>query len=554
MADTRYLKRRHETWFFALAIPRALRSKFLSKQGKERTHLIVSLKTRDLVVAQQGRWAKLLEAQETFAALAGDTRSVPNTLAPEALLRIDDFARAHYSDVLKKMDAEARNGTAWGKPELERAWQEACDGYLIERNFKPVAEALAAYREYTAVEVDSEHYNLLGDALLSARLRALEGRQRYLEGKPSDEPETFLIYRPIDPMTLKPLRSAGGIGLIFSEVADHFIKEKQRDPAFALTEQTKGQYEAAYRLFDEWATRPRLDEIDRTKASAFLDAISSLSPKWGRGPGIKAMSFDEIVKRFGGHTPGLSAKTVNRYAMALSMVWQHAEDRRGYIGPNPWTRQSRSTAKRRGSSETKKRAFTAAEIAKLLERGPTIEAAIDVPGTLPWLTLISAYSGMRLNEICELDVEDVKESGSILFFDLTEGKTDAGVRCVPVHSKILAAGFRNYLANVKAGALWPGLKPGGPDEKKSWYVSKRFTDYRRDLKLIAIDKVTGRDRLDFHSLRRSAITALKHAEIPEHDVAEVVGHEHPRVTFGVYPDRQRLDRLKAVVEAIRYGF
>jgi hypothetical protein len=96
------------------------------------------------------------------------------------------------------------------------------------------------------------------------------------------------------------------------------------------------------------------------------------------------------------------------------------------------------------------------------------------------------------------------------------------------------------------------LKPGGPDGKRSWYVSKRFTDYRRSLGLTDIDKATRRERLDLHSLRRSAVTALKHASIAEHEVAEIVGHDHPRITYGGYADRQRLKRLKAVVEAIRY--
>ncbi len=163
-----------------------------------------------------------------------------------------------------------------------------------------------------------------------------------------------------------------------------------------------------------------------------------------------------------------------------------------------------------------------------------------------------SYVAMRLNEICALDVEDVKETAGILFFELTEAKTEAGVRVVPVHSAIIDAGFRDYCRAIKNGSLWPGLKPGGPDGKLSWYVSKRFTDYRRKLGLVDIDKVTLSDRIDFHSLRRSAITALKHANVPEHDAAEVVGHEHPRVTFGVYPDRQQLARLKDIVEAIRY--
>ena len=59
---------------------------------------------------------------------------------------------------------------------------------------------------------------------------------------------------------------------------------------------------------------------------------------------------------------------------------------------------------------------------------------------------------------------------------------------------------------------------------------------------------------DFHSLRRSAVTALKHAGIAEHEIAEVVGHEHAHITMGVYAGRHRLERLKAIVEAIRYDY
>ena len=73
--------------------------------------------------------------------------------------------------------------------------------------------------------------------------------------------------------------------------------------------------------------------MDRRKASDFLDAIASLDPHWGRGPGVKAMSFDVIAKRFGGSDRHLSAKTINRYAMALSMVWQYAEIATGTQAP-----------------------------------------------------------------------------------------------------------------------------------------------------------------------------------------------------------------------------
>jgi hypothetical protein len=50
MADTRYLKRRHQSWYFVAAIPRALRGKFTSEgrngsAGRPLSKIVVSLKT-----------------------------------------------------------------------------------------------------------------------------------------------------------------------------------------------------------------------------------------------------------------------------------------------------------------------------------------------------------------------------------------------------------------------------------------------------------------------------------------------------------------------------
>ena len=233
--------------------------------------------------------------------------------------------------------------------------------------------------------------------------------------------------------------------------------------------------------------------------------------------------FAELSARFGNHPTGLAAVTTNWYAIALGLVWRYAERRLGFEGKNVWQGQMRPATKHRGNSGTGKRAFTASEVAKLLERRPEVAPAKDVPATLPWLALIGAYSGMRLNEVCELEVDDVKETAGIFYFDLPKAKTGAGVRVVPIHSKILEGGLLEYRKAVGKGSLWPALRPGGPDKKRSMYVSKRFTDYRRALGLIEIDKITGRDRLEFHSLRRSAITALKHAGIPDTRLPKLLG-------------------------------
>jgi integrase len=542
VADTRYLKQRRQGWYFQLAVPRALR-KALGKAT-----ITTSLRTRDLGLAQDRRWAELVRVREGFAKLAGGKAPATETLAPDALVRIDDAARVYYRYLLQLMAAEARSGVcAWGAPELERAWHEAMTAYVADSDFRSVAKPLAAYCEAHAIEPGNLHYYVAGDALLSARMRAIEGRRAALDGKPTlDEPATFLMKRPIDPV--------GRGGLIFMEVAQRCLREKQRDVAVRLTKQTEEQYRVAHRLFDQFAGQPTLDAVDRRLASQFLDAIAGLDPRWGRGKDVKSLTFAEIVAKFGGHKRGLANRTLNKYVTALGIVWDYASKRDGFNGANPWEGQLRPTTARRGNAETGKRGFSPPELRTLLAVAPNPKPVVhDIASTLPWLALIGAFSGMRLNETTGLDVEDVKRTADIWYFDLTQAKSEAGVRVVPIHSQLVDAGFLDYIEHVGKGSLWPGLRPGGLDGKRGIYASKRFTVFRRALKLVDIDPSTGRDRLDYHSLRRSAVTALKRAGIPEADISELVGHEHPHITLGRYADRHQLERLKAIVEAIQYN-
>ena len=262
------------------------------------------------------------------------------------------------------------------------------------------------------------------------------------------------------------------------------------------------------------------------------------------------MTFAEIAGRYGNHPMGLSALTVRRYATALRLVWAHAEQRLSFDGKNVWAGQTQRTKKHRGDSETGKRAFTPAEVRKLLGQRPTI--AFDVATSLRWIILIAAYSAMRLEEIASLSTANVREMDGIHYFDLKKAKTQAGVRVIPIHNVIIAAGFLDYVASIGNGPLWPALRPRGADGKRGQYISKLFVKLRREIGLVDLDKMTGRDRIDFHSLRRSAITAMRHAGIAEHEVAEVVGHENRQITFGTYAARHQLARLRDVVEGIRY--
>ena len=167
----------------------------------------------------------------------------------------------------------------------------------------------------------------------------------------------------IDPRTLQPVaqKNTKGKGVKFAEAARRYIEETQRDRRSKLTEQTRGQYEAVYRLFDQWGEQPTLDAVTRAQASQFLDTVANLDPLWGRSPETKRRTFGEIFKIYGGGARGLSSKIINRHATSLGLVWQWVIDR-GLAGnsvTSPWTKQHRKRGERR---DIEKLPFTPEEL------------------------------------------------------------------------------------------------------------------------------------------------------------------------------------------------
>lgn len=508
MADTRYLKQRRQGWYFAMKVPADL----VDKIG--RSDIVKSLRTRDLTQAQKDRWPLVSQWTAQFDVLRGNRTWTP--------VEIEEKAQAEYQETLRML-AEYNES---------------------EENVDIFADLERAKRDNKNIS-DLEH------ALIAARIAAAAGRKAVMSGSTFTPPPAF-GRNGIDMATLQPVTAKKHkAGEPFADAARRYIEEIQRDPSAKLTEQTRGQYEAVYRLFDQWAERPSIDEIGRKQAALFLDKIATLDPHWGRSPQTKQRTFNEIIKEFGDHETGLSNRTINRYATALSMVWQWAK-RRGLLrGENPWEDQHRKIGEKR---KTQKLPYTIEELKRLLAKRPEVRPAKqDHPNTIAWLCLISAYSGMRLNEMCDRKVADIKREDGVWYFDVTNAKSEAGDRKVPIHSRLLAAGLIDFMRHHKSEWLFPNLKPGGPDRKRSWYISKRFTEHRRRLKITRPDERTGKDRVDFHSFRRSAIKVLERARLPQTEVAQVVGHDREGITFGTYnPEGLDIHALRQVVEAIKY--
>jgi len=494
-------------------VPRALQPELGGK-----SHIEGTLKTRDLSLAQRRRWQHVQAAHALFDGLRGGN----SELTP---VEIEMRAWAVYDDTLEY--AEKHGFTEENiEANLHQIPQDIEDGNLTEN------------RDWTEVE----------QAEAWARYAALRGRLAALQGKPFEPPAVFGP-RGVDRITLKPVMQKQSSaktksGLQFSKVAQRYLDETQRDATARLTEQTVSQYRAVYRLFKEYCRDVALEDVTRATAGDFISAVESLDPNWGRSPKTKSRSLAEIVERYGGHPTGLSNRTLNRYMNCLGMVFKWARKRGLYDGGNPFEGQSRKVA---SSRKTGWKPFTVEELSILLN-GMQPQIAPNkhtIDSALSWATWISAYGGMRLNEICSLNVTDIKEEDGVWFFDVTEAKSEAGDRLIPLHSTLLRIGLLDYRERVGKGQLWPALKPGGPDGKLSWYASKRFTTLRRALGLTS-------PRLSFHSLRKNVGTALERAGVPENEAVQILGHEKLSMSYSIYSIGLDLRGLRDVIEKIEY--
>ena len=294
---------------------------------------------------------------------------------------------------------------------------------------------------------------------------------------------------------------------LLSETRDLWLPEASR----TITKQTARQYDSDTNRFLEWATKKRVllvSDVNKRLAGSYVSE-----------------AFSEVA-----------AKTINRHISSLSMWWRWLEQK-GFVEANPWQGQVLRAKGKRANKQEKRRPYTADEISTLLTglNGRPLDAIFR----------LGLFTGARLDELCSLRAEDLVEREGSWWLSITEGKTENAIRMIPVHSAIesLVLMLKYEAANAKGnpdGWLFPGITPGGPDNKRSWNVSKKFTRERRKLGVDTPQTV-------FHSTRMNLAEALEAAEVPVSTVKLIIGHERGDLTFGGYSKGEYVN-LKAAIE------
>ena len=165
------------------------------------------------------------------------------------------------------------------------------------------------------------------------------------------------------------------------------------------------------------------------------------------------------------------------------------------------------------------------------------------------IILMGLFSGCRLDELASLKKSEVVTVEGIRCFYISKSKTKAGIRHVPIHSRlsIIVDEYLNH--NYR---LFPCLKVlflKRIDGKKGPFYSQAFSRLRRSVLPIATN------RQCFHSLRGMFITCLDRAGVPEQRIGAITGHTEQRAkteAFRTYSQGASIPELAEYVELVRY--
>ena len=229
---------------------------------------------------------------------------------------------------------------------------------------------------------------------------------------------------------------------------------------------------------------------------------------------------------------GLSSPTVQHILGGLRSYWRYLQSIE-VAGEDhePFTKLDVARHAKQTSPQSIRQPFEPGDVVKLLDA-----AIARDDDQLADLIHLAMWTGCRIEELCSLNVEQVKGD----YFVIEEAKTKAGRRTVPIHSEL-----RQTMARLV-------------DQSEDGYVLSGLTVDKYGNRSNSIGKRFGRLKASlgfgpqhvFHSIRKTVVTIFENAGVPENVVADIVGHEKQTMTYGLYSGgvslavkREALDKL-----------
>lgn len=407
---------------------------------------------------------------------------------------MNDVERADYSELLQTLSFEFRERLATGQTDDVESY---ADELLMAQGVK--------------LDKGSEDYRTLLVRLLESFAKATQDMRKRQQGQ--------IIPTPPKPAPMSTAHAASkGDTPTITEIHTMWAKEHLAGNG---PEKTATDFGNHVKRFAELHGDLPVGQITKAHVRQYKDAMLRYPSR--PGGKLKTMTVPKALE-YMAKNPGiktLSPRTVNDKALgAVGAVLGWAEDN-GYIDNNPASRVKVKAAK---VSSTTRLPYTVEDMNKIFRfpiytegdrpQGGCGEAAY-------WVPLIAAFSGARLEEIGQLNVEDIQEERGVTYFDMTtmgdgqRRKTESSKRRVPVHPQLVKLGLLEYAESLGQGRLFPEVTSNQGQATASF--SQWWGRYAR--KHGGFDK-----RKVFHSFRHAAKDGFREGGVEEQISDALTGH------------------------------
>lgn len=537
------LTRRQGVYYFRGFIPQALHA------SARRREVRVSLRTRDADIARM----RLQRVALAFTSLCGQLRIMMQAHAPDHDIfnAVQSFGRAlianappppafvgaqadyDYDRVVSSVSRELLTlGTAISTGDL--APEPIDDNFLPYPMETPLKEThLYAHRimaEHFPAGLSPERFNLLCAGIARAQVEERKHFQRRLQ----DPFAPLNISDPLFVTTPSTIPVGAKAGPTFEQAVAIYVKAKS---GVLWTDRTEKENRRILRLASEhFGASTPIMAITMDNARAFRDSVIAWHKKPPGTAALAQISNAPAGKRIG-------AKSAAKYFGYLSAAFAHWTNE-GYLEKSP---VGKLTVPTPHQNQASMRVPFAPEDLKALFSSP-IFAGCEGPARrtkagphvyrdgIYWAILIAPLSGMRITEIVQLGLKDINFDDEVPCFHIKADaalgqsvKSDAGWRRVPVHTRLIELGFKEFVlerqkAASKTARLFHDIHVSGTGGSGGEF-SKWFGRALVRLKL-------KRPGLVFHSFRHGFVDALRELNAPEYVIKRIVGHASGSVTDG----------------------
>lgn len=282
---------------------------------------------------------------------------------------------------------------------------------------------------------------------------------------------------------------------------------------------------------DEWlatlSNEPKTKDMKRSTVLKFTDEFAYIQY-------VKAKDVQRWVNRLISDEEK-KAKTIRRILSEVRGYWSYLISVEAVSSDHlPFDKLTIPQDNKREEGSDSWLPFQPADVVALLRAA---EARGDM--VLADLIRLGMWTGARIESLCALQVGEVKEGS----FDILHDKTQAGRRTVPIHSKLKPTIDRLIRDAGEDGYLLPGLSKNKYGDRSD-AIGKRFGRLKT--------KMGFGEAQVFHSIRKTITTLLENAGVPENIAADIIGHDKPTMTYGLYSGGASLEVKREALERLDY--